>query len=122
MRYFILVAALFLACASPNEPSEFQQFALADSIASWVEAALTEPAPADSIAADWPPPGHFCGNPIWCPTCWGSIGARDHDGDGIKEDLLRDHPQEGASIPPNPSGTSPLQDWTGWTLGSRVRD
>ena len=102
MKYFTFALALFLvACATPNDPSEYQ-FAEVDTFPQLSNLPLG----GDD---HWPPPGHWCGNPIWCPICYQGINARDHDGDGFAEDILKDWMDDGYTVPsPPPEPFAPI--------------
>lgn len=91
---FAVLALLLIACASPNEPIEYNQFAAGDTFPQLSNLPLG--------GDNWPPEGHWCNNPVVCFICYQSIGARDHDGDGIAEDILKDWMEEGYSLPSEP--------------------
>lgn len=111
MKYFTFALALFLvACRGPNEPSQYQQFAKGDTFPQMSNLPIG--------SDDWPPPGHFCSNPIVCFVCYQGINARDHDGDGIAEDFLKDFMDNNFNPPyppPDPfDGFPPLPGGGEW--------
>ncbi len=112
-KLFIIIAALGLAlgCERPTEP-EFTPEVI------WTMESVFEITPVDTVDGDWNPLDHLHSGPIVCWICVNAYGQRDHDGDGIAEDAVRDHPQEGASNPPQPPQPISFGTWSGPLSGS----
>ena len=104
MRYLILVVALFLiACRGPYGPSEFSQFAEGDTFPQLSNL------PLGGDDWEWRHP-HAHSTAFICWICVQTFGQRDHNGDGIMDDFLRDFPQESVNVP---QPTVPVEDLFG---------
>ena len=112
-RLLLVIAFAVIACASPNDPSEYNQFAAGDTFPQLSNL------PLGGDDWEWRPP-HVHGAAFVCWLCVQTYGQRDHNGDGIMDDFLRDFPQEGVSVPevPAPSeGFPPLAGGGEWMHG-----
>lgn len=101
-RFTLALVVLVLACSSPGDPVEFNQFAAGDTFPQMSNLPLG--------GDGWPPPGHFCNNPVVCFICYQSIGERDHDGDGFYDRTEYQYPDDNPQPPPlpeNPFGPFP---------------